>query len=222
MLLFLAVTQVVLLLISNIIAVKVFSLNGTDVLLPCAVFLFPLIYVVSDVISEVYKFRWSRRICWLSFLMNLFMVLCFEITIAIPGSTDMSVLDSTWFLLIASLLSFMVGGWVNDVVFKKMQVATRGEKLTARILISSVCGQFADSLIYIPLGMYVFPKCVLGFSFLNVRQVMLCVFIQPLFKLGIECLVAPFTKQECTILNQVEYEAGNVYGDAIENIINCK
>ena len=222
MLLILAIIQVVLLLISNIIAAKTFSLftiHSVDVSLPCAVFLFPLIYVISDVISEVYKYRWSRRVCWMSFAMNLLMVVCFEITIVVPGSIDMSVLGSTWFLLIASLLSFIVGGWVNDIIFKQMKIATRGKKITARILVSSVCGQFVDSLIYIPLGMYIFPKYVLGFAFLSVQQVLLCVLIQPLFKFVIECVVAPFTKKMCLVLNKAEYEAGNIYGDSDENLI---
>lgn len=219
-LLILTVTQIVLLLISNIIAAKTFKLfniNDIAVVMPCAVFLFPLTYVVSDIISEVYKFKWSRRVCWLSFIMNMLMVVCFEIAIALPGETDLSVLSSTWFLLVSSMFSFMVGGWVNDVIFKKMKTATKGQKLTARILVSSVFGQFADSLIYIPFGMYIFPKIVLGFSFMSLTQVCICIVAQPIFKLVIECLVAPLTRLICNKLNRIESEYGNVYGNPEEN-----
>lgn len=220
MLLFLAVSQIVLLLISNIIAAKtfpLFNIGSTTIVLPCAVFLFPLTYVISDIISEVYKFKWSRRICWLSFAMNILMVICFEIAIVLPGETDLSVLSSTWFLLVSSMLSFMVGGWVNDVIFKIMKAATNGRGLTARILVSSVCGQFTDSLIYIPLGMYIFPKIVLGFSFMTPSQVLICIIAQPIFKLIIECIVAPLTRYVCNKLNKIEADAGNIYGTAEEN-----
>lgn len=220
MLLLLATCQVVFLLVSNIIAAKTFtafSVNGLDIALPCAVFLFPFIYVVSDIISEVYKYRWSRRVCWLSFAMNLIMVICFEIAIMIPGSTDLSVLGSTWFLLASSFLSYMFGGWVNDVVFKHMRMATRGDKLTTRILVSSVCGQFADSMIYIPLGMYLFPSIVLGFPFMTLSQVAICVLLQPVMKLAIEFVFVPFTRLACLKLNEIEHSAGNVYGSAEEN-----
>lgn len=220
MLLILSVIQIVLLLVSNIIAAKTFSLfniAGTAIVLPCAVFLFPFTYVISDIISEVYKFKWSRRVCWLSFAMNLIMVVCFEIAIMIPGETDLSVLSSTWFLLISSMLSFMIGGWVNDIIFKRMKNATKGKKLTARILVSSVCGQFADSLIYIPLGMYIFPTLVLGFSFMTLPQVCICIVAQPIFKLVIECIVAPITRFTCNKLNRIESECGNIYGDLDEN-----
>lgn len=221
-LLILAVMQIVVLLVSNIIAAKTFSLftiKSLDltIVMPCAVFLFPFTYIVSDIISEVYKYKWSRRVCWMSFAMNLLMVICFEIAIVMPGETDLSVLSSTWFLLLSSMLSYMVGGWVNDIVFKKMKSATKGNKLTARILVSSVCGQFVDSLIYIPLGMYVFPKLVLGFTFMTFTQVCVCVIAQPVLKLIIECIVSPLTRLICCKLNKIENDAGNVYGDAEEN-----
>ena len=222
MLLILAITQVVALLISNIVTAKTFPLFTLDkwdlpIVMPCAVFLFPVTYIISDIISEVYKYKWSRRVCWTSFVMNLFMVICFEVAIRMPGETDLSVLSSTWFLLVSSLLSYTLGGWVNDITFKKMKSFCKGKHLTARILVSSVLGQFTDSLIYIPLGMYVFPKLVLGFSFMTIPQVVICVLLQPCLKLLIECIVSPFTRWVCLKLNKIEAEAEHHYGDDDEN-----
>lgn len=222
MLLILAVTQVVVLLISNIVAAKtfpLFSLSEWDltIVMPCAVFLFPITYIISDIISEVYKYKWSRRVCWTSFGMNLFMVLCFELAIAMPGETDLSVLSSTWFLLLSSLLSYTLGGWVNDITFKKMKTISKGKHLTSRILVSSVLGQFTDSLIYIPLGMYLFPKLVLGFPFMTIPQVIICVILQPCLKLVVEGVVSPLTRYICVKLNKMESEAGHYYGTAEEN-----
>ena len=185
--------------------------------MPCAVFLFPITYIISDIISEVYKYKWSRRVCWTSFGMNLFMVLCFELAIAMPGETDLSVLSSTWFLLLSSLLSYTLGGWVNDITFKKMKTISKGKHLTSRILVSSVLGQFTDSLIYIPLGMYLFPKLVLGFPFMTIPQVIICVILQPCLKLVVECVVSPLTRYICVKLNKMESEAGHYYGTAEEN-----
>jgi uncharacterized integral membrane protein (TIGR00697 family) len=221
-LLLLATVQIVALLISNIVAAKtfpLFTLSKWDltIVMPCAVFLFPITYIVSDIISEVYKYKWSRRVCWTSFTMNLLMVLCFEIAIKMPGETDLSVLGSTWFLLLSSLLSYTLGGWVNDITFRKMKKKSQGKHLTGRILISSVLGQFTDSLLYIPLAMYVFPKLVLGFSFMTIPQVVLCVLLQPCIKLVIELIVSPFTRHICLKLNKVEAEVGNRYGEDDEN-----
>lgn len=221
-LLILAIVQVAALLISNIIAAKtfpLFTIGAWDltIVMPCAVFLFPLTYIVSDIISEVYKYKWSRRVCWSSFAMNILMVICFEIAIAMPGETDLSVLSSTWFLLVSSLLSYMLGGFVNDITFRWMKKKTKGEHLTGRILVSSVLGQFTDSLVYIPLGMYIFPKLVLGFSFMTIPQVIICILLQPCIKLLVEVIVAPLTRYLCKKLNKVEADLGNYYGTADEN-----
>ena len=80
--LFLSVLFVTSLLISNVITAK-------QVLLPFgitmtgAVFIFPITYILSDLFSEVYGYRWSRITCYLAFAMNLLMVLLFSLVISI-------------------------------------------------------------------------------------------------------------------------------------------
>ena len=215
-LLILIVINTVAMLISNIIACKTFNLfkfPGMDwyVVLPSAVVIFPITYILSDVFSEVYGYKWTRRTAWISFALNLFMVLIFELAIAMPGETDLSVLHSTWFLLIASLLAYMVGDFVNDVVFKKLK-EKHGEKgFVKRALLSSLTGEFTDSLIYIPLGMYVLPKLFMGFSFMSLSQVGICIIIQPLFKVCYELIVSPITYNLSKKLKKVEAENGNTY-----------
>jgi signal peptidase I len=105
-------------LISNIIAGKQFQLFGLA--LPCAVMIFPITYILSDVFSEVYGFKWSRRSAWLAFGMNLFAVAAFQMTISLPGvpwftaqAAFETVLGNTPRILAASLTSYMVG----DLVF---------------------------------------------------------------------------------------------------------
>lgn len=218
-LLLLTVTFIVCMLISNIIAAKtfpLFTIPGVDltVLLPTACFaVYPVVYVISDIVSQVYGFKWSRRVAWIGFAMNLLMVGCFEMAIALPGETDLSVLGSTWFMLIASLTSYIVGGWVNDIIFKAMKKKDGNKGLLARCLVSSVAGQFTDSLIYLPLAMYIFPKLVLGFTFMSLPQLGLCILIQPTIKLIFELVVSPLTKFLCNKLHKVEAEAGNFYED---------
>ena len=130
----LIVLNTVALLLANIIAVKVFNvfqIPGLEwyVVLPAAVIIFPVIYIISDVVSEVYGYKWTRRLSWISFFMNLLMVIVFEITIILPGSTDLSVLHSTWFLLASSLIAYMMGDFINDVIFAKMKKKHKDEKI---------------------------------------------------------------------------------------------
>lgn len=216
MLLILIVVNTVAMLISNIIAAKtfpLFTLQNLDltVVLPCAVIIFPITYILSDVFSEVYGYKWTRRTAWISFLMNLVMVVFFEIAIVMPGATDLSVLHSTWFLLLASLVAYMFGDLMNDLVFVRMK-KKQGEKgFVSRAVLSSLVGEFCDSLVYIPLGMAILPKMILGFSFMTWSQVALCVVIQPLFKVCYELLISPVTYRLSKKLKKAEKEEGNTY-----------
>lgn len=214
MLLVLIVISTIAMLVANIIATKtfpLFSIGDIQVVLPCAVIVFPITYILSDVFSEVYGYKWSRRTAWISFAMNLFMVVIFEIAIVMPGTTDLSVLHSTWFLLIASLIAYMVGDLMNDLVFKKLK-AKHGEKhFVIRAMLSSLCGEFCDSLIYIPLGMLLLPKLFLGFSFMTWAQVGICVILQPLFKVAYELIISPLTYFVSQKLKNIEKSAGNTY-----------
>lgn len=227
MLTLLFVARVVVLLIANIIAAKTFVLftvgQGAEafaVLLPSAVFLYPFIYVISDVMSEAYSYKVSRMSTWLSFFMNLFMVACFEFAIALPGETDLSVLGSTWFLLISSLLSYMVGAFVDDRVFRKLKYKNGREGLLKRCLISSVCGQLIDSAIYLPLGMYLFPSLVFGFPWMTPVQLLVCIALQPCIKVVIELIVVPLTRKLSKKLLEVETKAGNIYDPKYVEMIN--
>lgn len=216
MLLILVVVNTVAMLISNIIAAKtfpLFTIQSADltVVLPCAVIIFPITYIASDVFSEVYGYKWTRRTAWISFIMNLIMVAFFELAIVMPGETDLSVLHSTWFLLLASLIAYMVGDFMNDLVFVKMK-KKHGEKgFIWRAALSSLVGEFCDSLIYIPLGMALLPKWILGFPFMTWPQVGLCIIIQPLFKVCYELVVSPITYGLSKKLKQLERDAGNTY-----------
>ena len=61
------------LITSNIIAVKLVGLFG--LFLPAAVILFPLSYIIGDVLTEVYGFARARQVIWTGFFCNLLAVI---------------------------------------------------------------------------------------------------------------------------------------------------
>lgn len=179
-------------LISNIIAGKQFSVLGMA--LPCAVLIFPITYILSDVFSEVYGYKWSRRSAWTAFGMNLFAVITFYITIKLPGvawfenqAAFEAVLGNTPRILTASLVSYMAGDWINDIVFREMKKAdTTGERFGRRSIVSSFCGEFVDSLIFIP------------FAFIGtmpIAQMVTMIFVQASTKLVLEIILLPVTRR---------------------------
>ena len=209
LLLVLLIVNTTTMLISNIIACKVFSIGIG--LLPCAVIVFPITYILSDVFSEVYGYKWSRISAWLSFFMNLFMVICFEIAVNIKSANgvDLSVLSTTPWQLFASLLAYMIGDLMNDKLFRKLKNKHGEEKFWLRALLSSLFGELCDSMIYIPLGMYVLPKLILGFEFMSIKQVLIAIPLQAMIKTLYEILILPLT----TILTKKikKYEKGEQY-----------
>lgn len=196
--LLLVVINTVAMLVANIIACKVFSIGFA--VLPCAVIVFPITYILSDVFSEVYGYKWSRITAWIAFGANLFMVSVFALANVIPGvdptiSESMkNVLGTTPWALAASLAAYMFGDLMNDKVFRKMKEKSKnGEGFWYRAIISSLVGELCDSLIYIPLGMYLLPKFFLGFSFMTVKQILIAIPTQALCKTLYESCIVPLT-----------------------------
>lgn len=195
--LLLVVINTVAMLISNIIACKVFSIGFA--VLPCAVIVFPITYILSDVFSEVYGYKWSRFTAWIAFGANLVMVGIFAIANAMPGvdptiSESMkNVLGTTPWALAASLCAYMVGDLMNDKVFRRMKERCGDKGFWYRAIISSLVGELCDSLIYIPLGMNILPKLFLGYEFMTWKQIAIAIPTQALCKTAYESCIVPVT-----------------------------
>ena len=168
------------LLISNIIAVKTIVLygfeSGLKISIPCAVVIYVINITLSDLSADIH-YSLTRFSCQLGFILNIFMVAIFAISINIPGvvGNEMeaaggamdTVLGSSWFMFLASALSFYIGDWINDVVFKRFKNHDREchSKLVKRCIVSTVFGQLVDATIFISLGLQILPGLVLGYTF---------------------------------------------------------
>jgi|SRR5690554_1787518 len=145
------------LLISNIIAGKLIALMG--ITLPAAVILFPLSYILGDVLTEVYGFKRTRLIIWTGFAANLFMALVFMVTIALPHpefweeqSSYAAVLGFTPRLVAASLVGYFVGEFSNSVILSCLKVKTQGRNLWLRTIGSTVVGEGIDTILFITIA----------------------------------------------------------------------
>lgn len=150
------------LIVSNIIAGRQVALPF-NLVMPSAVILFPITYILSDVFSEVYGYKWSRKTNHLGITMNLLAVIVFAIAINAPAPSYFegaeaykAVLGNTPRMLLASTLGLYVGDLLNDITFRKMKAKHKDshQRYGARAIISSVVGQLGDSLIFIPLAFY--------------------------------------------------------------------
>ncbi len=179
----------VCLIASNLFAVKIFLLWGWCVL-PGAVIIFPVSYILNDCLCEVYGYKKARLVIWMGFAMNFFFILASQVVMWLPGAPfwDGQQAFETIFsaapkAAIASLLAFLAGSNVNAIIMSKMKIASQGRNFGVRAILSSVAGELIDSMIFIPIVFWSNgPKTVL--------TMMAC---QVTFKVLYEIAVLPIT-----------------------------
>lgn len=151
------------LITANIIAVKLISLG--PFILPAAIIIFPLSYIFGDILTEVYGYRWTRRVIWLGFLGNLIFVIFAWLAQLLPAAPFWegqeayeSILGYTPRLLIASFGGYLVGEFANSFILAKMKILTRGRWLWSRTIGSTIIGQGLDSSIFITVAFIGIPS----------------------------------------------------------------
>ena len=147
------------LLITNVMAAKTFTLGS--VVLPTAVILFPVVYIVNDVLAEVYGYAKAKRVIWLGFAMNALAVLAYNVGIMLPApgyATELAaafqtVLGNTARMLAASFAAYLVGSLINAKVMVKLK-AKNEEHLMFRCMLSTLVGEGLDALLFISIAFY--------------------------------------------------------------------
>ena len=141
------------LIASNVIAVKLVSIFGF--VLPAAIIIFPLSYILGDVLTEVYGYAQARRVIWLGFLCNLVVVAAIWGAGALPAADFWDgqdayerILGQVPRILLASFLAYLVGEFANAFVLAKMKIATQGRWLWSRTIGSTLVGQALDSAVF--------------------------------------------------------------------------
>ncbi len=194
------------LIVSNIVAVKIANFSGVtgpidDYFLPAAVVVFPISYILGDVLTEVYGYRTARRVIWSAFLANGLAVLAIVIAQEVPAAPFWqdqgayeSILGQTWRIAGGSFAAFLVGEFANSMVLARMKVATRGRFLWSRTIGSTIVGEGLDSAIFI----------TIAFAGKEGIDLWPLIWKQWLFKVGFETIATPFTYAAVIALKRLE------------------
>lgn len=194
---------VVALVVSNIITSKQVLLPF-NITMTGAVFIFPITYILSDLVSEVYGYRWSRLTCYFGFAANLFAALVFSAVIQSPAPSYwqnqeafQTVLGSTPRVLVASLLAFVIGDFVNDQIFARMKrkYPDSIKGFGARAIFSSLMGELVDSLVFLPLAFW---------GLMPVQTLVIMTLSQVVIKTGYELVILPFTTIAVKLVSRYE------------------
>ena len=177
------------LIISNILAFKTFQLLGVS--LPAAVLMFPIVYIVNDILAEIYDYKTVRNIIYTGFFVNLIAVIAYKVAILLPSSAFFEgqdafalVLGNSFRILCASFLAYLVGSFTNLKIMKNLQRKHRDKGLALRCIVSTLFGEGVDALIFITIAFL---------GVMPISQVFIMVISQALFKTIYECICYPIT-----------------------------
>jgi uncharacterized integral membrane protein (TIGR00697 family) len=156
---------VVVLVLSNVIGaakLAVVDLPGVGPwVFGAGILFFPVSYVIGDVLTEVYGYARARRCIWAGFGGLVFMALMSWVVVHLtpaPGWTGQAAYEEVFGqvprIVLASMLAFWAGEFVNSYVLARMKIWTKGKALWTRTIGSTVVGQGVDSLIFYPLAFY--------------------------------------------------------------------
>ena len=169
---------------------------------------FPISYIFGDVLTEVYGFARARKVIWAGFGAMIFATVMGQFVIHAPTDPHEPynkviqpaleiVFGNTWRIVVASIVAFWVGDFVNCYVMAKMKVWTEGKHLWTRTIGSTIGGQLVDSALFYPiafLGVWE-PGTLVGVVAFNW-----------VFKVGVEVVLTPVTYAVVGWLKRAEHE----------------
>ena len=149
---------VAILLLSNLIgAAKLATVGGFT--FGAGILFFPIGYVIGDVLTEVYGYAHARRCIWVGFSALFFMAFMSWVVVSLPPAAGWSgqeayesVFGQVPRIVLASIVAFWAGEFVNSFVLARMKIMTHGKYLWTRTIGSTVFGQAVDSVIFYPLA----------------------------------------------------------------------
>lgn len=147
----------VCLITANVLETKQISFGFVNV--TAGLIVFPVSYIINDVVCEVWGYRRTRMLIWLGFAMNFLFVMFGAIADWIPGADYWNgdegfhqIFGLAPCIVAASFVAFLAGSFINAYVMSRMKVASKGRHFSVRAIASTIAGEGADSLIFFPLA----------------------------------------------------------------------
>lgn len=190
----------VCLIAANLFETKVIQIG--PLFLTAGLMVFPISYIINDCITEVWGYRKARLVIWSGFAMNFFVAMLGLLAVQLPAAPFWKGEEAFNFvfgmaprIVVASLIAFLAGSFLNAYVMSKMKLASEGRHFSARAILSTVVGEGADSLLFFPLA---FGGIIPPTELLQMMG------LQVILKTLYEILVLPLTIRVVNRVKQVE------------------
>jgi uncharacterized integral membrane protein (TIGR00697 family) len=194
--------SVATLIISNLGAMKLIAIG--PIIADGGALLFPLAYILGDVMTEVYGYKHTRRAIWVSFFWLLLMIAVLTAVQALPsvaGAPNVAEFNTVFGfvprIVAASLVAYLAGEFVNSFVLAKMKVRSGGKKLWQRLVASTLLGEAIDTTIFCMVAFY---------GLITSSQMVNYILVGIVFKVTVETLMLPVTYRVIAWLKSREHE----------------
>lgn len=158
----LAVTFCVCLVTSNLFVPRLWQVGKLSLQLSGAVVIFPISYIINDLLTEVYGYRRAMQVIWMGFALSAFVAIAAQLVSWLPApiypenQAVAANFNSLFGLIprttVASLLAFILGSQMNAWVMSRMKVLQQGKGFGWRAILSTLGGELCDSLVFYPLA----------------------------------------------------------------------
>ncbi len=153
----------VCLITANVLETKQLSFGPVN--LTAGIIVFPVSYIINDVVCEVWGYARTRMLIWMGFAMNFFFVIMGAIADWIPGAPYWHgdegfhvIFGLAPRIAAASFIAFIAGSFINAYVMSRMKISAKDSgayrtNFSARAILSTVFGELTDSVIFFPLAL---------------------------------------------------------------------
>ena len=186
------------------------SLGPLSLIVDAGTFLFPISYIFGDVLVEVYGYRRSRRVIWAGFGASALMAGTLWLVGRLPGeavwesNAGQGAYDailggvSSGGIIVASLVAYFAGEFLNSFVMAKMKIWSGGHLLWMRTIASTLVGEGADTALFIGIAS--------AFGVFAWESALALIVTNLIIKVGVEALATPITYQIVNRLKKAEQE----------------
>ena len=188
-LLVLSVVFCVCLVASNLFETKLVQIGPIS--MTAGFLVFPISYIINDVVAEVWGYRKVRLLIWLGFFMNFLVVAIGQLAVYLPAAPFWKgeehfdfVFGLALRIACASFIAFIIGSFLNAWVMSRMKISDGGKHFSLRAVVSTLVGETGDSLIFFPIAFW---------GLVSVTEMLKLMVVQIAAKTLYEIIVLPIT-----------------------------
>lgn len=153
------VFNITFLLVADVTAGKIVDIFGFPA--TASTLLFPVVYIISDIMTEVYGYAVARKMLWYTIFASLMAGLAYQLAVYMPaadgfenGQAYQIVLGSVPRIMIVGWIAVFFGDIVNNYILARMKIWTKGRHLWIRTIVSTLAGQIVNSLLFYIAALY--------------------------------------------------------------------